>query len=1041
MLALGCLAAPAVAAEDATEPATARASTETRSDSPFDTPLSDGGLIKSMGMPPRFKPFVSISGGSLKFGDENEAAGYLTLGVFKDLVSPTYAAVRFGLEGYGGPTENGFNGGARALLQLPFLRIHTGMDYNITEDSWDWMLSLVHPIRRGGVFGRGSSFRVDWWPGRGNSFQIGFQVPLIPHQGKTRTRTTKYRIPGKKVSAPAYRPEDDALAGALLNVRDTAHWINRLTTPFLDFGGNREDAMEAYVATIGKLKTHLAKTDDLFPEGRSSLAEVRAYHDELDRAFSIAESGKSLDLGESTARGRELASAAKAVLLQEVIFPYNRLLGQMKKNDSVMAFSVPARAAFANRLAGYALPKDQQVAAKGIFEELLQSLERIRAFNRKEWKDSRYAWLPLQLALRAEEHDTQEEMNNLIGRAVGEGFTRGNRVWYIINEQFQWEVARMVRSAEDYHVLWIHDVRSVDGAGNPDEMTFLHLTNSYLETLAERVRHYDETGKLPVYMIIQDQMFFENNKSRAVHKILQDPLGFKIPRKIRKGAEKYQYMIDGLADAQAELRAAVAGSKRLQADAARYGKKWLENRVKIHINITTPADESYWTQWMIPIVGLVDTPIRDHRKISFYDVTEEDPYKGMGAYSGMGLGEHYTGGTWEDRGVLVQGPSLISLKRACYDLLRSQGFKENEIPYPLRPKPRAPDYDARVRAVASSEEGDAPGLQLHNTIGWGPKPLSVFKASLYNLMPAGSALVVPDFLWTNPFWESMLVGSGLRGGRAFIIAPSVLAHPSAGNEVGKEPGAVLSVSQEILARMIVFQQLMKDELAAAGGMIKTGLYEHELDVKDLPGLAKLALERAGRNPFLREQFNMHPSVRQRVMELDDVLEDYQWSHLFDDASKRHAKLHMKVNYFSSKEGWDILSQPGMADVFEAYFKERAEQLQNPLTYNDVRVSSDRLTSATNEVWDEWLASHDEEARERAIFYMTVGSVNQDDRAMFLDGEVAYIVAGPWATVGLLDMVMLLATANWVETLEELEEYIPTYGGFVRSMGRWMRKLI
>ena len=73
--------------------------------------------------------------------------------------------------------------------------------------------------------------------------------------------------------------------------------------------------------------------------------------------------------------------------------------------------------------------------------------------------------------------------------------------------------------------------------------------------------------------------------------------------------------------------------------------------------------------------------------------------------------------------------------------------------------------------------------------------------------------------------------------------------------------------------------------------------------------------------------------------------------------------------------------------------------------------------------------------------MTVGSVNQDDRAMFLDGEVAYIVAGPWATVGLLDMVMLIATANWVETLEELEEYIPTYSGFTRSMGRWMRKLI
>ena len=96
-------------------------------------------------------------------------------------------------------------------------------------------------------------------------------------------------------------------------------------------------------------------------------------------------------------------------------------------------------------------------------------------------------------------------------------------------------------------------------------------------------------------MVIQDQMFFENNKSKAIHKVLENPLGFKIPREVRKGQEEYAYMREGLADAQAELRAAVAGSTRLQADAAKYGQKWLENRVKVHINITTPADESYWT--------------------------------------------------------------------------------------------------------------------------------------------------------------------------------------------------------------------------------------------------------------------------------------------------------------------------------------------------------------------------------------------------------------------------------------------------------------
>jgi len=39
------------------------------------------------------------------------------------------------------------------------------------------------------------------------------------------------------------------------------------------------------------------------------------------------------------------------------------------------------------------------------------------------------------------------------------------------------------------------------------------------------------------------------------------------------------------------------------------------------------------------------------------------------------------------------------------------------------------------------------------------------------------------------------------------------------------------------------------------------------------------------------------------------------------------------------------------------------------------------------------------------------------------------------------MVMLVAQANWVETLEQLEELIPTYGSFTRSTGRWISKLI
>ena len=76
-----------------------------------------------------------------------------------------------------------------------------------------------------------------------------------------------------------------------------------------------------------------------------------------------------------------------------------------------------------------------------------------------------------------------------------------------------------------------------------------------------------KTGKLPVYMIFQDQFFYELNKSRRIHNLLEDPLGFEAPN----FPEGFEYMRDALRSAQAELRAAVAASRRLQEETKKYG--------------------------------------------------------------------------------------------------------------------------------------------------------------------------------------------------------------------------------------------------------------------------------------------------------------------------------------------------------------------------------------------------------------------------------------------------------------------------------------
>src|SRR2546422_10951948 len=89
-------------------------------------------------------------------------------------------------------------------------------------------------------------------------------------------------------------------------------------------------------------------------------------------------------------------------------------------------------------------------------------------FRSRTWHDSRLLWLPLQLALRAEDYVTQEKIDRLVEPAVGRSLPNGHRVWYIDNAQFQSEVIKSIRDARDYHVLWIPDFRGRNQLGQPE---------------------------------------------------------------------------------------------------------------------------------------------------------------------------------------------------------------------------------------------------------------------------------------------------------------------------------------------------------------------------------------------------------------------------------------------------------------------------------------------------------------------------------------------------------------------------------------------
>jgi hypothetical protein len=79
--------------------------------------------------------------------------------------------------------------------------------------------------------------------------------------------------------------------------------------------------------------------------------------------------------------------------------------------------------------------------------------------------------------------------------------------------------------------------------------------------------------------------------------------------------------------------------------------------------------------------------------------------------------------------------------------------------------------------------------------------------------------------------------------------------------------------------------------------------------------------------------------------------------------------------------------------------------------------------------------------EDAIYFLTVGSKNQDPRSAFLDGETSYVVAGPWSLNYYPGFLFLMANTTWIEEQDQLDELISVEESGARKFSRWIRKVI
>jgi len=993
-----------------------------------------GGVTKSLGMPPKYNWYAGVSFGG-ELSGENRIAAFGKFGLYKALGNPTTGAFGLMAEGYGGVLDEKSEGGLRGSLVSPFLRMGVGADYAFRAERLDFLFTFIIPVRRGGIFGHGTDIRLEWIPWRDQYLDIALTIPLWqPNAGKTRPHKDYIEYEKTKPEPLVYEEENPALEKVLANISYLARWINRLTTPFMDQNAwGREGALEKFTAEMKEVETFLASGHPLMPDGVTTEQLVRSYHREIDRAFSIAFSGRQIDAGQSTMEGRRIAEKAKEIFLDEVILPYNRSFGIRRKPDGTAGLAVNARGEFVRWVLTSVDPNargDVRWRAVGyVFLELLKQIEDNRDYSRKQWGNSEVVWIPMQYALLPEQHDSQEEIDALIERAIDVKFTPGNRVWYLRNEQFQYEFYRMVQEAEDYHVLWIHDYRGLNGEGKPDAIGF-EQTKGYLEALIRRIRDYDRTAKIPVYMIIIDEIYWQANKGRIWSELLEDPLDHKL----KLGEKDFKWMEEEIAALQEELREAVAESELLQSLARQYGSDWLKNQVKVHINITNPADLTFRSSQVIPILGFPDAVIRDHRKISFYDISEEDPYRGMAIYTGMGIGEHYAGAAWEDRAIMAQGPAILDLKHAARELFLNQGFNDAEVPYPLRDFPRSRDYERNVEKNVRYVGGRTTrAMQMHNETGYGVKPVNVTKAILYTLMPAGSILKTPDSLWNASIWGSMLLGSALRGDRVLVIAPSLRSAPSSGFPQ-------MSRAQELLERLLIAREILGDEIASVGGLFRVGIYDPEMGVGDVIARNRAIRKTWDDTPFLQELYDFDPSFFIAVDEIFAELKGlgFEEKYLTDGGHKEAPKLHMKAQFFASREAWEkLISRAEWADAFRVMARHGIEDLTTQ-DLPDLLKRADELEAVGDTLINGYIAQLTSEEKEKIVFYIAVGSHNMNYRSFMMDGEVMFLVSYFDALPGMLDFIGLTGLCKWPETREELNGLLPPYSGTKRKIGRFIK---
>lgn len=974
----------------------------------------------SMGQPDRYRIGVGVSTG-YGFGEKSGLwrlfGNYTPEGYFPNL-GIDLASFELGFGQYNRDNAD-FDVEIGYFVRIPYLR--GGVEYSLTDNDFNGIVTIQYAVRRGGLFGGGEEIRLDYRMGEDNQFLAGitFNQPFKKYRA-TRPKYKYIRIPqGERPEpTPAFGEGGGFSSDLEKSVRRIEHsveMLDKLLTPRL-FVSRGQDVAEEY-------REHIRIPGHSFGE------EDAAYHRELRNAFTNVVGGDELV-------GEQLARSAESIIFQKILVPYNRHFGQHKQPKAPTAFVEEAVVVFDQMLNEHSRFKmlssqesaAQKATAHEVFRRTVVAIDDAGRAANKRWRTSlgvwlqkgRFVWLPLNYGLPPDKYDTQEEWDAVLAALTTHDFTDCNTMKYLPNEQFHYELKKMLHETNTYHVLIIHDFQGKDKHNNTDPKGWDMVASGYMDAFTKAVKAIDrgEREKLPQFILFIDQNFYQGNNSREIITYLEK---LYAPDELKLKNKDIQTMVEEM---HQEMRDAISSSPAFSAMA----DEMLAKLFKVNVNVTNPWDPAF----------AFDISMRDHRKFTFRDVFEEDPSSGAGILTGTGIGKHYHPPGWEDRAMEIRGPVLVDLKRAAKDLCVSQGFEDNEIPYYLQDRPYPANYSELCERLRTDRGWRANVMVAFNATGFGYKQSTVLRAALYNLAPKGSVLIAIDSLWLSDFWAEMFVCAGLRGVHAYAIAPSPENAPSAADPT-------MYLMRENLEVMIAANDFFAEDMAKTGGAIHVGLYKHDRGIGDAVHRGRALLEAEKKIPFFTTDFPIGDAVTKEVGRyLERIKEEPAGEITVNISDDMDVKpyLHMKTQFLATQVGMQVLTVDGWDKIAERYIAIREKQSYGEPTGGLTPANLVGNDASVRVGFEKYLQSLPPHERDNDIFTFTIGSMNQDRRGMVSDGEVLAAFTGYAALIAVLDMMFIVGTATYAAHIDDFAELFPDPGmrSFMRKTARYMQDM-